>query len=88
MQQPSLEEYRPSLEWISSHLKRHRISAQLEATLRGSFDIRGSAIARRRYVRRLIVSGAYHHSQWREALIGGVSRALMEQMTVPVLSSH
>jgi nucleotide-binding universal stress UspA family protein len=36
----------------------------------------------------LIVSGAYHHSQLREALIGGVSRDLMNQMTVPVLFSH
>jgi len=36
----------------------------------------------------LIVAGAYHHSQLREALMGGVSRELLEHMTVPILMSH
>jgi len=36
----------------------------------------------------LIVSGGYHHSQLREALLGGVSRELLQHMTVPVLMSH
>jgi nucleotide-binding universal stress UspA family protein len=36
----------------------------------------------------LIVAGGYHHSQLREALLGGVSRELLEHMTVPVLMSH
>jgi nucleotide-binding universal stress UspA family protein len=36
----------------------------------------------------LIVSGAYHHSHLREALIGGVSRELLEHMTIPTLLSH
>jgi nucleotide-binding universal stress UspA family protein len=36
----------------------------------------------------LIVSGCYHHSQLRETLFGGLSRELLERMTVPVLMSH
>jgi nucleotide-binding universal stress UspA family protein len=36
----------------------------------------------------MIVAGAYHHSQFREALLGGVSRELLEHMTLPVLMSH
>jgi len=36
----------------------------------------------------LLVTGCYHHSQLREALIGGVSRELLQHMTVPVLMSH
>jgi nucleotide-binding universal stress UspA family protein len=36
----------------------------------------------------LIVTGCYHHSQLREILIGGVSRELLQPMTVPVLMSH
>ena len=36
----------------------------------------------------LIVSGAYHYSQLREALIGGVSRELLEHATIPILLSH
>ena len=36
----------------------------------------------------LIVAGAYHHSPLRQAVIGGVSRELLQHMTVPVLMSH
>jgi nucleotide-binding universal stress UspA family protein len=36
----------------------------------------------------MIVAGAYHHSRLRETLLGGVSRDLLEHMTVPVLMSH
>lgn len=36
----------------------------------------------------LIVMGAYGHSRWAEKLFGGVSRTLLQSMTVPVLMSH
>jgi len=36
----------------------------------------------------LIVMGAYGHARWTERLFGGVSRRLLESMTVPVLMSH
>jgi nucleotide-binding universal stress UspA family protein len=36
----------------------------------------------------MIVAGAYHHSHLRETLLGGVSRDLLDHMTVPVLMSH
>lgn len=36
----------------------------------------------------LIVMGAYGHSRWAERLFAGVSRTLLQSMTVPVLMSH
>jgi nucleotide-binding universal stress UspA family protein len=36
----------------------------------------------------LIVMGAYGHSRLRELVLGGVTRTLLEAMTVPVLMSH
>ncbi|WP_028222404.1 universal stress protein [Paraburkholderia oxyphila] len=36
----------------------------------------------------LVVAGAYGHPQWRERLLGGVTRALLESASVPVLLSH
>jgi nucleotide-binding universal stress UspA family protein len=36
----------------------------------------------------LIVVGAYGHSRFREFVLGGVTRGLLEHMTVPVLMSH
>lgn len=36
----------------------------------------------------LIVMGCYGHSRFREILLGGVSRTVLESMTVPVLMAH
>jgi nucleotide-binding universal stress UspA family protein len=36
----------------------------------------------------LLVVGAYGHSRVRELVLGGVTRSLLRQMTVPVLMSH
>jgi nucleotide-binding universal stress UspA family protein len=36
----------------------------------------------------LIVMGAYGHSRLRELVLGGVTRTVLESMTVPVLMSH
>ena len=36
----------------------------------------------------LIVAGAYGHSRMRELAFGGVTRTLLNEMTVPVLFSH
>lgn len=36
----------------------------------------------------LAVMGAYGHSRLREALLGGVTRTVLEAMTVPILMSH
>jgi nucleotide-binding universal stress UspA family protein len=32
--------------------------------------------------------GAYGHARWREVVLGGVTRHLLAQMTVPVFMSH
>ena len=36
----------------------------------------------------LLVAGAYGHSRLRETVLGGMTRQLLEEMTVPVLFSH
>jgi nucleotide-binding universal stress UspA family protein len=36
----------------------------------------------------LLVLGAYGHSRFRETLLGGVTRTVLEAMTVPVLMAH
>ncbi len=36
----------------------------------------------------LIVSGAYGHSRVRELMLGGVTKLLLDSMTVPVMMSH
>ncbi|MEO8407494.1 MAG: universal stress protein [Oxalobacteraceae bacterium] len=36
----------------------------------------------------LLVMGGYGHSRFRETMLGGVTRTMMQSMTVPVLMSH
>jgi nucleotide-binding universal stress UspA family protein len=36
----------------------------------------------------LVVMGSYGHSRWRQAILGGATRSLLRQMSVPVLMSH
>lgn len=36
----------------------------------------------------LLVMGAYGHSRFRETILGGVTRTILETMTLPVLMSH
>jgi nucleotide-binding universal stress UspA family protein len=36
----------------------------------------------------LLVMGAYGHTRWRETLLGGVTRTVLSDMTLPVLMSH
>lgn len=79
----------PSMARLLRHLERHGINAQPERTLRGGVPIADLLLSRAADLDSdLIVAGAYHHSQLREALIGGVSRDLLDRMTVPVLMSH
>ena len=36
----------------------------------------------------LIVMGGYGHTRFRELMLGGVTRTLLQSMTVPVLMAH
>ena len=84
-----LEQHRPALDRMVHHLHHHGVAARHEETLRGGLAVADILLSRAADLGAdLIVSGGYHHSQLREALLGGVSRELLEHMTVPVLMSH
>lgn len=84
-----LDELRPSLERVTSHLQRHGIAARTEETVGGDVPVADLLLSRAAdFDADLLIAGAYHHSQFREALIGGVSRNLLDHMTLPVLMSH
>ena len=85
----ALAEQRPSIERMVHHLQRHGIPARTEETLQGDLRISDVLLSRAADLAAdLLIAGAYHHSQLREALVGGVSRELLDHMTVPVLMSH
>lgn len=88
-QEAELERTRPALERICGHLQRHGIDAKPEESLKGDLAVSDLLLSRAADLDAdLIVSGGYHHSPLREAILGGVSRELLGHMTVPVLMSH
>lgn len=84
-----LEQHLPALERATGHLHRHGVNAVSEETMRGGLAVSDVLLSRAADLAAdLIVAGGYHHSQLREVLVGGVSRNLLQHMTVPVLMSH
>jgi len=78
-----------SIERMVRHLARYGVAARSAETLQGGIAISDVLLSRAADLAAdLIVAGAYHHSQLREAMIGGVSRELFQHMTVPLLTSH
>jgi nucleotide-binding universal stress UspA family protein len=87
--QADLDHDRPGLERIVRHLERHGIAAEPEESLHPAVSIADALLSRAAAnAADLIVAGAYHHSPLRERLIGGVSRNLLANTTVPLLMSH
>lgn len=95
--------HRASLERVAAYLARHGVQAlptllnQAEASVgdrmrRGGVPdvvvaealLSGAAEMRADF----IVIGGYGHSRLRELVLGGVTRTMLETMTIPVLMSH
>jgi len=74
---------------ITRHLARHGISAK---TARTSTDRMSASDALLSYAADvsadLLVVGGYGHSRLRELILGGVTRELLQHMTLPVLMAH
>jgi nucleotide-binding universal stress UspA family protein len=74
---------------IVLHLARHGVTAEAAHTIANDIS-EGDALLS--YAADLgvdlIVSGGYGHSRAREMVFGGVTRTLLQQMTVPMLLSH
>lgn len=74
---------------ISLHLARHGVKA--EAMSRTAADVDVGTLLLSHAVdlgADLLVMGAYGHSRLSEMMLGGVTRTILKQMTVPVLMSH
>jgi nucleotide-binding universal stress UspA family protein len=83
------ESERVGMQNMLRHLARYDVVARIDETLGGHDQIHEVLLSRSVDLAvDMIVAGAYHRSPLREALIGGVSRGLLQHMTVPVLMSH
>lgn len=73
---------------VSQHLGRHGLKAETRQITSGG-DIAGTLLSHAADSDAdLMVMGGYGHSRLREFLLGGVTRGILNSMTVPVLMSH
>jgi nucleotide-binding universal stress UspA family protein len=74
---------------IAEHLVRHGVPASAARTVTGGLAPADVLLNYASDIGAdLIVVGGYGHSRLREVTLGGVTRALLQHMTVPVLFSH
>ena len=74
---------------LGQHLARHGLKVDVKRITSTEPDVSSTILS---YAADsstdLIVMGGYGHSRLREFILGGVTRGLLESMTVPVLMSH
>lgn len=78
-----------SPERAADFLQMHGVRAVHDQVSRGSKkaeDVLVAAATQREA--KLIVMGAYSHTRWREAVLGGFTRRLLRQGEIPILMSH
>jgi nucleotide-binding universal stress UspA family protein len=74
---------------IGLYLARHDVKVEVAYRLVRDLDIGNQLLSRTAdHGADLIVMGAYGHSRLQEMVLGGVTRTILESMTVPVLMSH
>ncbi|MFC4345717.1 universal stress protein, partial [Cupriavidus numazuensis] len=86
MRDPWLSPVQFAATWLAGH----GVQANLKEPVIGSGDDVGELLLSLAADRNtdLIVMGAYGHTRTWEFVLGGVTRTLLESMTVPVLMSH
>jgi nucleotide-binding universal stress UspA family protein len=74
---------------IATYLSRHGVKSELTRTTGVDLSAGEWLLSRAAdFGAELIVAGAYGHSRVREFVLGGATRTLLKNMTVPVLMSH
>ena len=74
---------------IGLYLARHGIKVNVSQQTAEDVDVGNQLLSRAADLDAdLIVMGGYGHSRLKELVLGGVTRTILESMTVPVLMSH
>jgi len=74
---------------LCHHLARHSVKAESHHVVNPALEVGDTLVSRATELEAdMIVMGAYGHSRLREVVLGGATRDVLRQMTVPVLMSH
>jgi nucleotide-binding universal stress UspA family protein len=74
---------------LAQHLARHGVKVEIARIPRGGIDVKDALLNYAAdHAADLMVMGGYGHSRTREFILGGVTRGMLESMTVPTLMAH
>ena len=83
------DEQAPQTDDMIAHLKRHGVTAEALRVKAGEGDIGRLLLSTAKSLDAdLIVMGAFHHSRWREFILGGVTLTVLEEATIPLFMAH
>jgi len=73
-----------------AHMERHSVTAEaVQVDIGEGSDIGKLLLAEAKELDAgLIVMGAFHHSRWREFILGGVTLTVLEEAAVPLFMAH
>jgi nucleotide-binding universal stress UspA family protein len=83
------EEDAPRTEEMLAHLKRHGVTAESHQLKLNEGDVGRQLLAGAKELGAdLMVMGAFHHSRWREFILGGVTLTVLEEAAIPLFMAH
>ncbi|ODR98669.1 hypothetical protein AUC68_09770 [Methyloceanibacter methanicus] len=79
-----------SADGMVAHLARHGVKAEaVKVTMSEGGDVGRLLLSRAKELEAdMIVMGAFHHSRWREFILGGVTLTMLEEATIPLFMAH
>lgn len=83
-----IDDYAVSIEEAATYLSRHGIKAEAEIVPEEDSVAVAIRMEAERYGAAYLVMGAYSHSRMREALFGGVTRAMLTACSLPLVLGH
>jgi nucleotide-binding universal stress UspA family protein len=83
------DEQAPQTDDMMAHLKRHGVTAEALRVTAGEGDMGRLLLSTAGDLGAdMMVMGAFHHSRWREFILGGVTLTVLEQATIPLFMAH
>lgn len=87
-EEPS-EEDEPPVDDMVAHLKRRGVAVEVTRIPAHEGDVGRLLLAKAKELQAdMIVMGAFHHSRWREFILGGVTLTMLEEATIPLFMAH
>jgi len=79
----------PATDDMVAHLTRHGVNVEVTRVPASEGDIGRLILSQAKDVKAdMIVMGAFHHSRWREFILGGVTLTMLEEATIPLFMAH